>query len=1088
MSDEEACEYLRQALAGMQDPSMPQDRLQQIEAELTAFREQPDAWRQCVNYIKLTNDPNVVWFAHSVFEFTVNTRWATVEDSDKAQLREFIFMCIKEQDKSTLSHVANKMYKVYADMGKQDWPHNFPNYFDLIFDMLGSDRDTILVGLQLLRVVLEECVSRTGVTARRADELLALVSTQVAQLLAALEAILQATYESAALEAGKRSLEKRLPTNLGVPPTPRGSPTPLEVEAPQDEGGPADMSEPEMFFQFGADAEQRVVAAFGCVAQLFGWINLAEAVSPSLLDILGLYARLNHTSCAPAGALAVACFNEMLSSHGVPLTFEEALLKLFEHMVVLLDKVTKSDPSRGDKNPLDEIDPEYNIKLIEFLGFFITKHFRRVESSPQFEILDFLMLLFRFTFLQTDNDRFVSCLDVCQAFVDVLVVKQEQVGAESVVVYRECVLMLATEVVDRLRFTHHCQTLDRIDDSVRNEDGLTEWDEHLRDCTMVLGQISVLFPAELLDITVPLFRTDMEAYVGITNYIQQSPDGSVQLNFPDEATQNGFYVVCRDLRTTTQLVGKLSNYFIEGDMAHIAQAFHIVKSIVDLFQFSEDNKLYCLGHIFSTVHAELAGALSAFVLWFQRALRTFHDQPDEGQRLRDLTETTVVCAATLLRTPPPGEDAPVLEQAAAELLGRMCTVARPPFLLEIDVFSALLDEATGIMSRLSGPARTALTVALAHAIILPWHDVMDDKQDWVSREGKFVEFFSSIFAPLADGSAPDAAWVVAGYRALAAVVRSVRDQPRAVQLIVTKAIQPTLPVVLQLFETCADDPTIIAAVLELQLALFESIAPLLGEEYMRMSIGVFMNFFSDDVLRSLASGDDGAEMVIETFFKVLQEVVRGHGALFRRFFGDVLTLLVTAVATLGESDDIAIHVQMALFEVLRFVLLDHWRTFYPGGPRPGADPAAADDGAENQEALGVVLQAITGSFNSNDLEPFRYNLETLVEVNAKKRLFSKQFFRENLYIDLLGSLLNVMVAKTHALLEEEICDLLYELGRSDWSAFYTVALPTVLSSLQGLDDTHRQQLASQFRQVDDKPSFVEQLHEFCVDLAHFQKQ
>lgn len=47
--------------------------------------------------------------------------------------------------------------------------------------MLGSDRETILVGMQLLKVVLEECVSREGVTARRAAELLSLVSAEVSE-------------------------------------------------------------------------------------------------------------------------------------------------------------------------------------------------------------------------------------------------------------------------------------------------------------------------------------------------------------------------------------------------------------------------------------------------------------------------------------------------------------------------------------------------------------------------------------------------------------------------------------------------------------------------------------------------------------------------------------------------------------------------------------------------------------------------------------------------------------------------------------------------------------------------------------------
>jgi hypothetical protein len=58
-------------------------------------------------------------------EYTVSVRWATVDEEEKGHLREFIYMCIKDQDKSMLSHVSNKIYTVYAALGKQDWPTRY---------------------------------------------------------------------------------------------------------------------------------------------------------------------------------------------------------------------------------------------------------------------------------------------------------------------------------------------------------------------------------------------------------------------------------------------------------------------------------------------------------------------------------------------------------------------------------------------------------------------------------------------------------------------------------------------------------------------------------------------------------------------------------------------------------------------------------------------------------------------------------------------------------------------------------------------------------------------------------------------------
>lgn len=65
--DEERVEALKLLLGELQDPTISQERLQQIEAELTDFKEQPDSWQQCVDFVKITDDPDVLWFAHSVF-------------------------------------------------------------------------------------------------------------------------------------------------------------------------------------------------------------------------------------------------------------------------------------------------------------------------------------------------------------------------------------------------------------------------------------------------------------------------------------------------------------------------------------------------------------------------------------------------------------------------------------------------------------------------------------------------------------------------------------------------------------------------------------------------------------------------------------------------------------------------------------------------------------------------------------------------------------------------------------------------------------------------------------------------------------
>ena len=68
-------------------------------------------------------------------------------------------------------------------------------------------------------------------------------------------------------------------------------------------------------------------------------------------------------------------------------------------------------------------------------------------------------------------------------------------------------------------------------------------------------------------------------------------------------------------------------------------------------------------------------------------------------------------------------------------------------------------------------------------------------------------------------------------------------------------------------------------------------------------------------MHAMASGGDAAGVVIETLFRVLQEVVRGKSALFRQVFGDVLSLLMNSAMSLLDGDATPAHIQLALFDV-----------------------------------------------------------------------------------------------------------------------------------------------------------------------------
>ena len=62
----------------------------------------------------------------------------------------------------------------------------------------------------------------------------------------------------------------------------------------------------------------------------------------------------------------------------------------------------------------------------------------------------------------------------------------------------------------------------------------------------------------------------------------------------------------------------------------------------------------------------------------------------------------------------------------------------------------------------------------------------------------------------------------------------------------------------------------------------------------------------------------------------------------------------------------------------------------------------------------------------------------------------------------LNVLLQVLLAKSHDLLSEEIGIVLYNMGSVDFDAFYNSFLPQFLTNCDGINDNQKQTLAHNF--------------------------
>ena len=84
----------------------------------------------------------------------------------------------------------------------------------------------------------------------------------------------------------------------------------------------------------------------------------------------------------------------------------------------------------------------------------------------------------------------------------------------------------------------------------------------------------------------------------------------------------------------------------------------------------------------------------------------------------------------------------------------------------------------------------------------------------------------------------------------------------------------------------------------------------------------------------------------------------------------------------------------------------------------------------------------------------------------------QRLFREMMLLQFLSVLLQVLVSKSHDLLQEEIAITLYNMAHVDFDIFFTKFLPQFLESCDGIDSSQKTVLAQNFK-MDKVSSYID---------------
>ncbi|KAG9470639.1 hypothetical protein GDO78_017129 [Eleutherodactylus coqui] len=1042
-SEEASLRALESLMSEFFHTSTSNDRKREIEALLNNFAQQLGAWRFCFYFLSSSHNDYVLMYSLSVFENLINKMWLGVPSEEKMQIRGSLPKLLLSQHKALPGFICNKLCKVIVDMGRQDWPMFYHDFFTNILQLIQTPSTTPL-GLIMLKTASEELACpREDLSVARKEELRKLLLEQVPTVLGLLTGVLESIWD-------KHSVTAATP-----PPSPTASDADdLLSNLVHTPSLAKQLSQPPPSLE--AESERICALALECLSHLFSWIPLSASITPSLLTTIFHFARLgcdarsrrthavnnsnavtlngggssspplpltlptSQQDCNRLGVLAMSCINELMCKNCVPLEFQEYLLRVCQQTFYLLQRITRETNAHSVRSRLEELDESYVEKFTDFLRLFVSVHLRRIESNAQFPVVEFLALLFKYTFHQPTHEGYLSCLDIWALFLDYLTnkIRNRLEDKEAIIGrYEDALVLLLTEVLNRIQFRYNQTQLEELDDETLDDDQQTEWQRYLRHSLEVVAKIMELLPTHAFSTLFAALRENLEVYLGLQQCIVNTGTG---------------------------------------------------------------------------IHAQSLAALQAYSHWLARFYSEVQHQ--NPQQFVSIISTAMEALPPLISTKVPEK----LLLSACHLLVSVATTVRPVFLINIPavqkVFSRVTDSSA---QRLPEEAQVLLCRALSNVLLLPWPNVPEGEQQWAERSSHHANLLNSLtreYRQLKGTAPPQRKGQLEATKrvicqtlgVLKDIVENISGEGTKSRQICYQSMQESAQLSLTLFPAYIHQSDVTEEMLSFFLALFQGLRVQMGVPFTEQIIQTFLNMFTREQLAEsiLQEGSAGCH-VVERFMKILQVVVKEPGPAFKPFLPSILSLcmeqLYPIIAERPSPD-----VKAELFELLFQLLHHNWRYFYRSSVLASVHREGGDEPMENQAQFVGVMQAFGQSFLQPDIHLFKQNLGYLETLNSKHKLYHKKLFRAMMLPQFVSVLLQVLIHKSHDLLQEEIGIAVYNMASVDFSTFFSAFLPEFLAGCQGLDSGQKNVLARNFKMERDLPSFAQCVHRLVNDLRYYR--
>ncbi|KAG5279727.1 hypothetical protein AALO_G00080950 [Alosa alosa] len=1100
------------------------ERKREIEELLNTFASQAGSWRHCLYFLSNSRNEYVMMYSLTVFENLVNKMWVGVASEEKVELRSCLPKLLLSQHAVLPFFIRNKLCKVIVDIGRQDWPMFYHDFFSNTLQLVQTPAMAPL-GLVLLKMTSEELVCpREDLSVARKEELRKLLLEQIPTMLNLLTGILESVWE------------KHSGSGITPPPSPTSGETAVVL---------------------GSESGAMCSLALECLAHLFSWIPLSSSITPALLASIFHFARfgcqlpvkakpaptsngdttttggntalpanggtglpravqpVGQSERARLGVLAMSCINELMCKNCVPLDFEEFLLRISQQTFFLLQKLTQTNSHSNTtntnthtvKNRLQELDESYLEKFTDFLRLFVSVHLRRIESNAQFPLVEFLGLLFKYTFNQPTHEGYLACLDIWSIFLDYMTTKIRSRLADSDSVlnrYKDALVLLLREVLNRIQFRSNQTQLEELDDETLDDDKQTEWQRYLRQSLEVVAKVMELLPSQTFSTLFPVLQEDLDIYLGLQQFIVTN-GSSRRLNITAEADCRKLHCALRDLSSLLQAVGRLAEFFT-GDVftARFSDALAIVQRLVEVTCYGSQISLYdvetavpsVLKPDLIDVHAQSLAALQAYSHWLAQFCSEVQRQQDQTRFANLITSSMAATTPLISAKVLPCRTQQVPEKlllSACHLLVSMATTVRPVFLVSLppvqNIFNLITENHN---HQLPHEAHVLVCRALSNMLLLPWPCLPESEQQWPSRSSSHGRLVSTLTQQYRLLPRPPAyhhnnkTVMQQTLSVLRDLVQSISGESTKSRQICYQSLQESVQVSLALFPHYIQQPEITDEMLSFFLTLFQALRVQMGVAFTEQIIQTFLNMFTREQLAiSILQEGSAGSKVVQKFLKILQVVVQEPGQTFKPLLPSILSLCMEQVYPIVAERSCP-DVKAEMFELLFQILHQNWRFFFKSSVLSSVQRDGAGELMENEAQFTAAMQAFGQSFLQPDIHIFKQNLSYLEVLNTKHKLYHKKLFQSSMLFHFINVLLQVLLHKSHDLLQDDITVAVYNMAAVNFHTFYSSFLPEFLNGCQGLDHHQRATLARNFTPERDLPSFTQSVYRLVNDLRYYR--